>query len=146
MGDVERWRVVTVEEGEYETHGAVVSHDARGDRWTVETDDGSTTIEAPHARGAIMLAFEGMPVAEIVAPGDRTCAEAMADARKAAARAEEARWSGAYEPLRDRISKAMREFTPRPVPLCSECAALSTCERRGIPYCDDCLVTTEARQ
>jgi len=88
MGDVKRWQVVTAEgdDGERDTHDALVSYDERADRWTVETDDGSTTIEAPHARGAIMLAFEGMSVAEIVAPGDRTCAEAMTDARKAAAR------------------------------------------------------------
>jgi len=122
MGDVERWRVVTVEgEGElseygvYETHAVMVRHDERADRWTVETDDGSTTVEAPHARGAIMLAFEGMPVAEIVPPCGRTREEYAADARKAAERAEGARWKGAYEVLADRVHKVLREYTPRPV-------------------------------
>ncbi len=76
----ETWRVV-LESGEVCAVG--VTHYVAKRRWEVDLPgDVSTTLEARHARGAIMQACEGVAIAEILAPGEPTRAEAVAAERE----------------------------------------------------------------
>ncbi len=77
--DSETWRVV-LESGEVQEAGVAYRADKR--RWFVSTEGGDTAIEAPHARGAIMQAFEGCPVREILAPGEATAEERVQRAHR----------------------------------------------------------------